>query len=73
MVDDSHAVGFVGDGGRGTHEACGVMGRVDVITGTLGKALGERIGRLYVAAARKSSTGCGNVRGRICFPTPLPR
>ncbi len=40
MVDDSHAVGFVGDTGRGTHEYCGVMGRVDIITGTFGKALG---------------------------------
>lgn len=40
MVDDSHAVGFVGKTGRGTPEHCGVMGRVDVITGTLGKALG---------------------------------
>src|SRR5581483_1969643 len=40
MVDDSHAVGFTGEGGRGTHEACGVMGRVDLITGTFGKALG---------------------------------
>ncbi len=44
MVDDSHAVGFVGDGGRGTHEHCGVMGRVDLITGTLGKALGGASG-----------------------------
>ena len=40
MVDDSHAVGFMGKTGRGTHEHCGVMGRVDIITGTLGKALG---------------------------------
>lgn len=40
MVDDSHAVGFIGKTGRGTHEHCGVMGRIDVITGTLGKALG---------------------------------
>ena len=40
MVDDSHAVGFVGANGRGTHEYCDVMGRVDIITGTLGKALG---------------------------------
>ncbi len=44
MVDDSHAVGFVGEGGRGTHEACGVLGRIDVITGTLGKALGGASG-----------------------------
>jgi glycine C-acetyltransferase len=44
MVDDSHAVGFVGEQGRGTPESCGVMGRVDIITGTLGKALGGASG-----------------------------
>lgn len=44
LVDDSHAVGFVGDGGRGTPEACGVMDRVDLVTGTLGKALGGASG-----------------------------
>jgi glycine C-acetyltransferase len=44
MVDDSHAVGFLGRTGRGTHEHCGVMGRVDVFTGTLGKALGGASG-----------------------------
>lgn len=44
MVDDSHAVGFMGEGGRGTHEYCGVMGRIDIITGTLGKALGGASG-----------------------------
>ncbi|QTH62947.1 glycine C-acetyltransferase [Psychrosphaera ytuae] len=44
MVDDSHAVGFVGDNGRGTHEYCDVMDRVDIITGTLGKALGGASG-----------------------------
>ena len=44
MVDDSHAVGFVGENGRGTHEHCGVMDRVDIITGTLGKALGGASG-----------------------------
>src|SRR6185503_1196351 len=44
MVDDSHAVGFMGHTGRGTHEHCGVMGRVDVLTGTLGKALGGASG-----------------------------
>jgi glycine C-acetyltransferase len=44
MVDDSHAVGFVGTKGRGTPEHCGVMGRVDILTGTLGKALGGASG-----------------------------
>ena len=44
MVDDSHAVGFVGAEGRGTPEYCDVMGRVDIITGTLGKALGGASG-----------------------------
>ena len=44
MVDDSHAVGFLGDNGRGTHEYRDVMGRVDIITGTLGKALGGASG-----------------------------
>ena len=49
MVDDSHAVGFVGATGRGTAEYCGVQGRVDIITGTLGKALGGASGG-YTAA-----------------------
>ncbi|MHA3775667.1 glycine C-acetyltransferase [Verrucomicrobiota bacterium sgz303538] len=44
MVDDSHSVGFMGARGRGTHEHCGVMDRVDIITGTLGKALGGASG-----------------------------
>ena len=44
MVDDSHAVGFVGDAGRGTPEYCGVGGRVDILTGTMGKALGGASG-----------------------------
>ncbi|MBS1826185.1 MAG: glycine C-acetyltransferase [Acidobacteria bacterium] len=44
MVDDSHAVGFMGMHGRGTHEHCAVMGRVDILTGTLGKALGGASG-----------------------------
>jgi len=44
IVDDSHATGFMGRSGRGTHEHCGVMGRVDILTGTLGKALGGASG-----------------------------
>ena len=44
MVDDSHAVGFIGGSGRGTHEHHGVMGKIDLITGTLGKALGGASG-----------------------------
>jgi glycine C-acetyltransferase len=51
MVDDSHAVGFVGAAGRGTHEYCDVMGRVDIITGTLGKALGGASGGYTAARA----------------------
>ena len=52
MVDDSHAVGFMGEHGRGTSEYCGVMGRVDVITGTFGKALGGASGG-YTAARKE--------------------
>jgi glycine C-acetyltransferase len=52
MVDDSHAVGFVGANGRGTHEQQDVMGRVDLLTGTLGKALGGASGG-YVAGRRE--------------------
>jgi glycine C-acetyltransferase len=44
MVDDCHATGFVGENGRGSHEHCNVMGRVDILTGTLGKALGGASG-----------------------------
>jgi len=44
MVDDCHATGFVGENGRGSHEYCDVMGRVDILTGTLGKALGGASG-----------------------------
>jgi len=52
MVDDSHAVGFVGADGRGTPEFCGVEGRVDILTGTLGKALGGASGG-YTAGRRE--------------------
>jgi glycine C-acetyltransferase len=51
MVDDSHAVGFMGPHGRGTHEHTGVMNRVDILTGTLGKALGGASGG-YVAGPK---------------------
>ena len=52
MVDDSHAVGFMGANGRGTHEHHGVMGRIDAITGTLGKALGGASGG-YVSGRKE--------------------
>jgi glycine C-acetyltransferase len=52
MVDDSHAVGFTGANGKGTHEHHGVMGRIDAITGTLGKALGGASGG-YVSGRRE--------------------
>jgi glycine C-acetyltransferase len=51
MVDDSHAVGFVGQTGRGSHEHAGVIGRVDIFTGTLGKALGGASGG-YISGAK---------------------
>jgi glycine C-acetyltransferase len=51
-IDDCHATGFLGPTGRGTHEHCGVMGRIDVITGTLGKALGGASGG-FTAASRE--------------------
>jgi glycine C-acetyltransferase len=52
MVDDSHAVGFVGENGRGTPEHCGVEGRIDIMTGTLGKALGGASGGYTCASAK---------------------
>ncbi len=52
MVDDSHAVGFIGENGRGTPEYCGVEGRVDIYTGTLGKALGGASGG-YTSGCRQ--------------------
>lgn len=52
MVDDSHAVGFMGEHGKGTPEFCGVMGRVDIITGTFGKAMGGASGG-YTAARQE--------------------
>lgn len=52
MVDDAHATGFLGASGRGTHEHCDVMGRVDILTGTLGKALGGASGG-YTSAKKE--------------------
>lgn len=52
MVDDSHAVGFMGKNGRGTHEHCNVMDRIDILTGTLGKALGGASGG-YTSARKE--------------------
>lgn len=51
IVDDSHATGFIGKKGRGTHEAAGVMGRIDIITSTLGKALGGASGGFVAASS----------------------
>ncbi len=62
MVDDSHATGFMGRTGRGTHEHCGVTGRVDIITGTFGKALGGASGGF--TAAGKSVTDLLRQRSR---------
>jgi len=62
MVDDSHAVGFMGKHGKGTHEYCDVMGRVDIITGTLGKALGGASGGY--TSGRKEIIGLLRQRSR---------
>jgi len=71
MVDDSHATGFMGANGRGTHELCGVMGRVDILTGTFGKALGGGSGG-YIAA-RKSVVDWLRQRSRpYLFSNSLP-
>jgi glycine C-acetyltransferase len=62
MIDDCHAAGFLGDTGRGTHEYRGVMGRVDIITGTLGKALGGASGGY--TSGRKEVVGWLRQRSR---------
>src|ERR1700679_518514 len=58
MVDDSHATGFIGARGRGTHELRGVMDRIDIITSTLGKALGGASGG-FVSARKEIGAGLG--------------
>lgn len=70
MVDDSHAVGFVGDKGRGSHEYCQVMDRVDIITGTLGKAMGGASGG-YTSGKKKSLIGCVNAHALTYSQTRL--
>jgi glycine C-acetyltransferase len=71
MVDDSHATGFIGQGGRGTPEFRDVMGRIDVLTGTLGKALGGAAGGY--TAARKEIVGWLRQRSRpYLFSNSVP-
>ena len=71
MVDDSHATGFMGKHGKGTHEHCGVMGRVDIITTTMGKALGGASGGF--TAARKEIVEILRQRSRpYLFSNTLP-
>jgi glycine C-acetyltransferase len=71
MVDDSHATGFMGKRGKGTHEHCGVMGRVDIITSTMGKALGGASGGF--TAARKEIVEILRQRSRpYLFSNTLP-
>jgi glycine C-acetyltransferase len=71
VVDDSHATGFTGAKGRGTHERAGVMGRVDLLTGTLGKALGGAAGG-YVAG-RRAAVGWLRQRSRpYLFSNSVP-
>ncbi|MEO0310645.1 MAG: hypothetical protein RIQ89_302 [Bacteroidota bacterium] len=62
MIDECHASGFMGTTGRGTHEHCNVMGRIDIITGTLGKALGGAMGGF--TAARKEIVALLRQRSR---------
>ncbi|MBN2537760.1 glycine C-acetyltransferase [candidate division WOR-3 bacterium] len=71
MVDDSHATGFMGKHGKGTHEHCGVMGKVDIITSTMGKALGGASGGF--TAARKEIVELLRQRSRpYLFSNSLP-
>ena len=69
MVDDSHASGFVGKHGKGSTEHCGVMGRVDMITGTFGKAWAA-LPAASPPASGKSLTSCASGAAPISSPTP---
>ncbi len=70
MVDDSHSVGFMGADGRGTHEHCGVMGRVDILTGTLGKAMGGASGG-YTSGKKEVVTWLRNKSRPYLFSNTL--
>lgn len=70
MVDDSHSVGFMGADGRGTHEHCGVMGRIDIITGTLGKAMGGASGG-YTSGKKEVVTWLRNKSRPYLFSNTL--
>ena len=67
MIDDCHSAGFMGKTGRGTHEHCNVMGRIDIITGTLGKALGGAMGGYTSGQKRNYRDSFVSVRARIFF------
>lgn len=69
MIDECHATGFIGETGRGTLEEKGVMGRIDIITGTLGKALGGAMGG-YTTGKRKLLKCFVSVPDLICSPIP---
>ena len=69
MVDDSHAVGFVGPHGRGTPELTGVGDRVDLITGTLGQGAGRRLGRLHLGPERNHRVAPAAVAAVPVLPT----
>src|SRR2546426_12570065 len=67
MIDDAHATGFLGNTGRGTHEYRGVMGRIDIITGTLGKALGGASGGVTRGRNEKGGLFMGTSRAPLFF------
>lgn len=71
MVDECHASGFIGKTGRGTHEHCGVMGKIDIITGTLGKALGGASGG-FTSGKKKLLICCVSDHDLICSAILLP-
>lgn len=69
--DDCHSTGFLGAKGRGTHEHCGLFGKIDLTTGTLGKALGGASGG-YTSGKKKSSSFCVSALDRTYSPTVSP-